>query len=184
MVFRNDPVDVAALPAFERVALNPVSARFAPYRVIATLSFWGPLTLIVALSPLWVAVSLPAHAALLAAVLLLATAAAVLSAMEARRRAFALREEDLIHQAGLLVQRTTVLPVCRIQHVETASGPLERAFGLMRLTCFTAGGSSGDLVLAGLRPETAEALRQHLLECIRARDDAPAAAAQEDDPLG
>ncbi|SEO72623.1 PH domain-containing protein [Aquisalimonas asiatica] len=170
MTFRNDPVDVDALPAFERVALTPVSTRFAPYRVIATLGFWGPLTLIVLLTPLWASVPLPAHAALLAAVLVVAASAAVLSALEARRRAFALREEDLIHQAGLVVQRTTVLPVCRIQHVETASGPLERVFGLMRLTCFTAGGTSGDLVLAGLRPETAESLRQHLLERIRARD--------------
>ncbi|MFV8835367.1 PH domain-containing protein [Aquisalimonas sp.] len=184
MTWRNDPVDVNSLPAFERVALTPVSARFVPYRIIAALGFWGPFTLIVALTPLWATVPLPAHAALLAGVLLVGTAAAVLSALEARRRAFALRDEDLIHQAGLVVQRTTVLPVCRIQHVETASGPLERAFGLMRLTCFTAGGTSGDLVLAGLRPETAEALRQHLLERIRARDDAPAASPPEDDPLG
>lgn len=182
MTFRNDPVDVDALPAYERVALTPVSARFVPYRIIATLTFWGPFTLIVALTPMWATVPLPVHLALLAAAVLLGAAAAVLSALEARRRAFALREEDLIHHAGLLVQRTTVLPVCRIQHVETASGPLERAFGLMRLTCFTAGGTSGDLVLAGLRPETAESLRQHLLERIRARDDA--AAADEDDPLG
>jgi membrane protein YdbS with pleckstrin-like domain len=56
-----------------------------------------------------------------------------------------------------------VLPLARLQHVETLSNPVERAFGLVRLSCFTAGGRGADLILEGLPVERAEAIKQHLL---------------------
>ena len=64
-------------------------------------------------------------------------------------------------------RRTIILPFARIQHVETASGPVERLFGLMRVKCFTAGGSSADLAMLGLDAEQARRVRQYLLEQIR-----------------
>ena len=170
MTLRNESVPIDELPALEEASLTPVSRRFAPYRVFSTLAFWVPLALIVGLAPLGADVSMLLRAALGVLVLAAGVGSATLAWVEARRRAFGLRQEDLIHVSGLLVRRTTVLPVCRIQHVETATGPLERAFGLMRLTCFTAGGSSADLVLAGLRPQTAEQVRQYLLQRVRVRD--------------
>ncbi len=102
--------------------------------------------------------------------------------LEARRRAWGLREHDLIHRSGIIVQTTAVLPLARIQHVETASGPLERAFGLVRLSCYTAGGLSTDLVVAGLTADTAERVRRHLLERIRELDSSTAAASATGEP--
>ena len=163
----NPPVSPEGLPALEDVPLTPVSPRFAPYRVLGTMLFWMPLAVAVVLLPVGPELPWPVRAALGGAVLLVGVGVAVLAAIEARRRAFGLRREDVIYSSGLLVRRTTILPVCRIQHVETVSGPLERLFGLVRLTCFTAGGSSADLVMAGLRSETADRLRQHLLHRIR-----------------
>lgn len=181
MAFHNEPVAAERLPALEEVSLTPVSARFLPYRILGSLLFWVPLALIVGLVPIGPDLPLLARGAVAGVVAGFGILVATLAALEARRRAYALRQEDLIHVTGLLVQRTTVLPVCRIQHVETASGPLERAFGIMRLTCYTAGGSSADLVLAGLRPETAESIRQFLLQRIRARDSSPPAESRETD---
>ena len=172
----NPPVSPDDLPALEEAPLTRVSSRFAPYRVLGTLLFWLPLALAVGLVPVGPELPWPMRAALGGAVLLVGLGVALLGAIEARRRAFGLRQEDVIYASGLLVRRTTVLPVCRIQHVETVSGPLERLFGLVRLTCFTAGGSSADLVMAGLRTETADRLRQHLLRRIREEggaDDPP-----------
>ncbi|TVS09872.1 MAG: hypothetical protein EA419_12095, partial [Wenzhouxiangella sp.] len=91
--------------------------------------------------------------------------------LDARRRGWALREHDLIYRSGLIWQRTAILPFCRIQHVETASGPLERLFGLMRVRCFTAGGMAADLSVEGLDQVSARRVRQHLLEQIRDGDD-------------
>ena len=105
-------------------------------------------------------------------VVALTLVAAGLAWLEARRRAWGLREHDLIYRSGLFVRTTSVLPLARVQHVETVSGPLERAFGLVRLSCFTAGGLSSDLVVAGLDSATAERVRSHLLGRIRELDDA------------
>ena len=173
----NPPVSPADLPALEAVSLTPVSPRFAPYRVLGTLLFWMPLAVAVGAAPVGPELPWPVRAALGGAVLLVGLGLALLAAIEARRRAFGLRREDVIYTSGLLVRRTTILPVCRIQHVETVSGPLERLFGLVRLICFTAGGSSADLVMSGLRSEMADRLRQHLLSRIREgsiADDPPA----------
>ncbi|MCP1675773.1 membrane protein YdbS with pleckstrin-like domain [Natronocella acetinitrilica] len=161
---RNDQVPVDALPAVEKVALLPVSSRYASYRTwSAVIMAIPPLLLVVALPVGW-GLETVWHAALLVFAVMLALGLMVLSRAEARRRAYALREEDLIHRQGLLVERTTIIPLCRIQHVETATGPLERLFGLVRLTCFTAGGASADLVIAGLDTESADRLRQHLVQ--------------------
>lgn len=166
----NDPVPTDALPALESVALTPVTRRFAGYRMTVTLLFWWPLALLVAVAPVGPELPWLARGALGLMVAALGGGLAALAGAEARRRAYGLRRQDLIYASGLLVQRTTVLPVCRIQHVETISGPLERLFGLVRVTCYTAGGASADLVLAGLPRETAERIRQYLLERIRAGD--------------
>ncbi len=169
----NPSVSPDDLPQLESAPLTPVSPRFAPYRVLGTLLFWVPLALAVALVPIGPDLTGTVRAALGAAVLLFGSGAAAVAALEARRRAFGLRRQDLLYVSGLVVRRTTVLPVCRIQHVETVSGPLERMFGLVRLTCFTAGGASADLVMAGLRRDTADRVRQHLLRRIggEAADD-------------
>lgn len=182
MTFRNESVPIDELPALEQAPLTPVSPRFAPYRVLSVLVFWIPLALVVGLVPVGADVSMLLRGALGILVFAVGVGLATLAGVEARRRAFGLRQEDLIHVSGLLVRRTTVLPVCRIQHVETASGPLERLFGLMRLTCFTAGGTSADLVLAGLQPETAERVRQYLLQRIRQGDES-ASSSEPDAPL-
>ncbi len=164
MDFRNDPVDPDTLPTYEAVTLNPVSPRFPFYRVLSHLVFWLPLAAV-----LWVMPDVGALPAALTdgAAYVIAGAGGVLALLswfEAERRAYGLREHDLIYRSGLIIQRTTIVPISRIQHVEAASGPLERAFDLMRLVCYTAGGASADLVVQGLPAETAERLRQHLLE--------------------
>lgn len=164
--FSNDVVDPTSLPDFQRAPLQPVSERFAPYAMLTSAIFWLVLAL-AAMSiprlpmvefevPIWV---------VLAPVLALLWFSAV-AGLDARRRRWALREHDLIYRSGLIWQRTAILPFARIQHVETASGPIERMFGLMRVKCFTAGGMSADLTVEGLQRDAARRVRQYLLEQI------------------
>lgn len=169
--FTNRTLDLDQLPDFRAVELAPVSSRFAPYAVLSSSLFWlvllagvlvGPRLPFVNLNlPLWVATG-----PLLGMIWFGSVAW-----LDARRRGWALREHDLIYRAGLIWQRTAVLPFARIQHVETASGPLERAFGLMRVKCFTAGGMAADLSVEGLERDAARRVRQHLLEQIRDGDE-------------
>jgi uncharacterized protein len=169
--FSNQEIAPAELPDFQRVDLHPVAPAYVAYAVIAQVLFWMILVLIaVALrvvpfspfSPAWWTVGL---------ICLAATWFGIMAWLDARRRGWALREHDLIYRQGIVWRRTVIVPFARIQHVETSSGPLERAFGLMRVKCFTAGGAMSDLSVVGLDSDSARKVRQHLLEQIRDAGD-------------
>jgi uncharacterized protein len=88
--------------------------------------------------------------------------AAVWPALEFRNFRFAVREHDLLVQSGVLFRRWSVIPLGRIQHLDTRQGLLERALGLVRLHVYTAAGMSADGSIPGLDRQEAEALRDEL----------------------
>ncbi|MGE0883338.1 MAG: PH domain-containing protein [Blastocatellales bacterium] len=67
-------------------------------------------------------------------------------------------------RSGLLFQRTRLLPLSRLQHVDLERGPLERRFGLASLILHTAGTHSASISIPGLDAEDAIRLRDHLVE--------------------
>ena len=84
------------------------------------------------------------------------------------RRGYVVRDKDIAFKSGVVWRSVTAIPYNRVQHVETSSTPLDRRFGLANLQIFTAGGSGGDLKVAGLAAATAERLRNHILEKVGA----------------
>jgi len=166
-LFANRPINAASLPDYREAELGQVVRAFLPHKMLTSGIFWLMLlgaSLIVPRLP-GLDVDLPAQISLVLLALLLANQLHAI--LDARHRGWALREHDLIYQSGVVFRKLVVLPFARIQHVETLSGPIERAFGLMRVKCFTAGGLSADLVVEGLDHETAIRVRQYLLEQIR-----------------
>lgn len=81
-----------------------------------------------------------------------------------KKRGYALRQRDITYKKGFLIHSQTTIPFNRVQHCETTQGPLSRAFGLMSLKVFTAGGASSDLRISGLRPEEANRLKDFITE--------------------
>jgi hypothetical protein len=75
---------------------------------------------------------------------------------------FALRDDDLYIERGVLTQVRTMVPFVRVQHVDTQRSPLERAFSLSRVVVYTAGSRQADVSIPGLTPERATALQQRL----------------------
>jgi membrane protein YdbS with pleckstrin-like domain len=159
----NPSLDPDDLPRLKAAPLTQVSPRLPPCRALQQASRWLLITLAVALVPLNESPLSPWQPWLAGATGVLGGLLVLLGWLEAGRRAYGLREHDLIHRRGLLVRRIQVLPLVRLQHVETSSNPVERGFGLVRLSCFTAGGRGADLVLEGLPAERAAAIRQYLL---------------------
>ncbi len=178
--FSNDAIDPGLLPEFQRASLHPVSPRFVYYAVTANVVSWAVvIALVIAVPRLpMVNFELPAWLPLVPLALMLWSC--LVGALDANRRRWVLREHDLIYRSGLIWQRTAILPFARIQHVETASGPIERLFGLMRVKCFTAGGMSADLTVEGLERDAARRVRQYLLEQISDEDTAARATAEAD----
>lgn len=163
--FSNNPVLPANLPDFSAVRLQPVAPGFRRYLLLHGFLLTIALTLGAGLfgALVWgrLAGWLLSGAGLLIMLLVL-----LHGWLDPRYRGWAVREHDLIARHGVIWRRTVILPLVRVQHVETASGPLERFFGLMRLQCFSAGGASADVVFHGLSTETALRVRAHLLKRI------------------
>ena len=80
-----------------------------------------------------------------------------------KKKSYALRERDIIYNKGLIWQSSTVVPFNRVQHCEISEGPVERMFGLSELKIFTAGGSSSDMSIPGLDPDTANRLKEYII---------------------
>ena len=64
----------------------------------------------------------------------------------------------------MVVQRRAIVPRSRVQHVSTNAGPLQRAFGLVRLDVHTAGARTPTVTIRDLRAGVADALRASLLD--------------------
>lgn len=77
------------------------------------------------------------------------------------------REDELIVKHGNLIRQLTVVPFGRVQHIDIAQGPLQRALGLATLVLNTAGTRGAAVKLPGLRPVQAEAMRDHIRGKIR-----------------
>lgn len=106
-------------------------------------------------------------------VILLAGAGALWSVLVAPRRRWAAwgwaLEEDELHVAhGVWTKVHTVVPLARVQHIDVAQGPVERAFGVARLVLHTAGTAHATVVLPGVLRATAEELRDVIRAHIRA----------------
>ncbi len=167
--FSNEPITPETLPDYSVVELNPVATAYRPYVMLTGAFSALVFTAVVSFGAFlfgdfrWaLGLGLVASASL--------PAVLIHGWLDPRYRGWAVRDHDLIHAYGVIWRQTVVLPLARIQHVETATGPIERLFGLMRLQCFSAGGASADLVIHGLRPETALRIRTHLLERIRSAE--------------
>jgi membrane protein YdbS with pleckstrin-like domain len=170
--FSNVQIARAELPDYRDVEFEPVARSFRRYTLISTVSYWLPALLVASAINLLPDVTLLPGMMTPLAVALLAAVVATYRWIDAGWRGWAMREHDVIACHGILWRSTTTLPFARIQHVETSSGPLERAMKLARLKLFTAGGMTADLILIGLDAATADQLREHLAEQIRRRDAA------------
>ncbi|EAQ41700.1 PH domain-containing protein [Polaribacter sp. MED152] len=78
------------------------------------------------------------------------------------KKKYALREKDISYKSGLLVLKTTTVPFSRIQHVETDEKPISRLFNLASLSVYTAGDSSDDLVIKGIKKQEALEIKEFI----------------------
>lgn len=80
---------------------------------------------------------------------------------------WAMADEELHVAWGIWTKIHSIVPLGRVQHLDVAQGPVERAFGVARLIVHTAGTAHSTVTLPGLRRETAEELRDAIRQHIR-----------------
>jgi membrane protein YdbS with pleckstrin-like domain len=74
---------------------------------------------------------------------------------------YAEREDELLVSHGIMFRQLVVVPYGRMQFVDVAAGPLERAFGLATVELHTATPAT-DAKIPGLHPDEAARLRDRL----------------------
>ena len=84
-----------------------------------------------------------------------------------RSWAYGVDADELHIQHGLWTRMRTIVPFGRVQHIDVAQGPLERALGIGTLILHTAGTRSSAVVLPGLGHADAERMRDLIRSKIR-----------------
>jgi len=104
----------------------------------------------------------------LAALVLFVALAGVLPGLRWRRWRYEIRAEEVDLQRGIFWVSRTLVPLARIQHVDTQSGPLQRRFGLATVVFYTAAGASQ---IPELSAPVAAEVRDRISELTREQDE-------------
>ncbi len=164
-MFENPEIALESLPRADDVEWQPLDGRYVHRQQVRGLMNVAVLTVAAVVFQFLrqrLGSDLPAWAPWL---IVVAVAAAFLAwpVISVPKKGFALRDKDLVYRSGVLWRSVTAVPFNRVQHVETASTPLDRRFGLASLQLYTAGSSGGDLKIDGLPEDAAERMRVFVL---------------------
>lgn len=85
-----------------------------------------------------------------------------------RRWRWEVTEEEVRLREGLIVVSHTIIPMVRVQHVDTSQGPIMRALGLSDVHVWTAAGKH---TIPALSDEHAADLRDRIATLARVTDD-------------
>ena len=113
-------------------------------------------------------VAWPFDIALGIAVLLLVLRATAFPALRYRRWRYEVRDEEVDLLRGRFAVTRTLVPVVRIQHVQTERTAVARAFGLATVRVHTAAGATA---IPALREERAAAIRDRIARLARVPDE-------------
>ena len=85
-----------------------------------------------------------------------------------RRWRYEIRPDEVDLQRGIFWISRTLVPLARIQHVDTRQGPLQRRFGLSTVVLYTAAGPNQ---IPELSTPVAERARDRIAELTREQDE-------------
>jgi membrane protein YdbS with pleckstrin-like domain len=104
----------------------------------------------------------------LAALGLFAALAVVMPDLRWRRWRYEIREGEVDLQQGIVWVSRTLVPLARIQHVDTRQGPLQRRFGLATVVFYTAAGANR---IPELSAPVADRVRDRIADLTREHDE-------------
>jgi hypothetical protein len=127
-----------------------IALGFAGFAVFAGLPPWVPLLVLAGTTAV------------------LALSLGVAPEVQYRRWRWEVREEEIRLREGLIVVSHTVIPMVRVQHVDTSQGPIMRALGLSDVHVWTAANKH---TIPALSDEHAADLRDRIATLARVTDD-------------
>lgn len=167
--FSNDIIPTESLPAMEVAPTQAISPRYRLCNLALTGGIWALVSSIVTGIRFNPFVELPepmqvSYPFILAVFSFVMAWVFIYHFFADKRIRYALREQDLLLSKGWIFRKKVCQPILRVQHVELKRGPVDRMAGLADLQVFSAGGASHTFSIPGLPEETAEQLRQFILD--------------------
>lgn len=166
--FTNEPIDISSLPNYEEVDFQPISKKYLIKNIVQTSGFM--LVILIGWGVLFYLKWTPYIFLLLIAVFVWFIFLFWNIFKLQKTYGFALREKDILYRRGFFVNKITVVPFKRVQHVSTTRGMLDKYLGIATLNVFTAGGSGSDIKIPGLTPDLALRLKESLSVKLAADD--------------
>lgn len=165
MLFENHEINIDALPKVETGNFQQLDENYLVVRYIGSFIFFMIIGfgLIMAYLLTELSDNLPLFWGLVTGWILWAIASFVLTRMGYKIRGYLLRDRDLVHRQGVIFKNTTTIPFNRVQHCEVSQGIIQRMFDLHTLQIFTAGGSNSDLSIPGLKADTAQRIKDFII---------------------
>lgn len=166
-MFENTQINIDELPVVEEVTFQKLDPAYLKVEYIGTTLFFGLLFLGFLFLSLfgrwgfawWIGLLLGLSIFWFLVALALVKKSYAIAG-------YALRERDVVQRVGVIWRSVTTIPFNRMQHCEITQGPVEKFFGLSTLKVFTAGGSSSDLSISGIRREDAQRIREFISQKI------------------
>ncbi|WP_417220262.1 PH domain-containing protein [Arthrobacter sp.] len=156
-----EPIDPAGLE-FQRVSPSYAKVRLVGWGISALIT-WVVLAtpVVLMLTGVW-----PGYPAWLAWGLLGIAVVADLARMaviprQVRAIGYAERDDDLLIRSGIMFQKVLVVPYGRMQYVDVAVGPVDRALGLCKVQLHTAS-TTAKAEIPGLPAAEGTRLRERL----------------------
>ncbi len=169
MQFQNLQVLWEELPKASAAQLKPVEKTYLKVLYISWGILYGLIlaALIVCMvliddmrDILWLSISIGSF-------LLLVILTFAIATLSFKRKAYAVREKDILLRSGWIIQKLHIVPFNRVQHCVVQSGPIGRRYGLSSLSIHTAASNINDIAIPGLKHEEAESLKSYILEQIQ-----------------
>ena len=171
-LFENSVIDIDLLPVIDLKAFTPVERNYANVLYLSTTFFY--LIVLVGLAILilvqfglfsWISYML------LLGWLTFYLLSLWFAGVSVRHKSYLIRSHDISYREGVFFKTWVTIPFSRVQHCEIIKGIVDGMIGLVELRVFTAGGSSSDIVIPGLRPDIAFALKEHIIGEINRHDE-------------
>ena len=165
MLFENHEIDIDALPKVETGNFQQLDENYLVVRYIGSFIFFMIIGfgLIMAYLLTELSDNLALFWSLVVGWILWAITSLLLTRMGYKIRGYMLRDKDLAHRQGVIFKNTTTIPFNRVQHCEVSQGVIQRMFDLHTLQIFTAGGSNSDLSIPGLKADTAQRIKDFII---------------------
>ena len=169
----NDQVFIDAIPKIETIVWQKIDQSYwkalrLEWLIVSVLLL---LTSIVAVVFNWKQLNSLTIVLIVIGWLIITSLYYIIMQQSFKRRAYAVRQRDILYRSGWIIHKVTACPYNRIQHCSVNAGIIDRKFKLASLILYTAGAGGADLHIRGLRNEIAEQLKELVIAKINTDEE-------------